>query len=116
MKFEVKVMNAEEVARSLLEKVDKSKLSEALQYCGELVANYAKQNHTFKNRTGNLQKSIHREPHNESGQLEEWVIAGMPYSSFVEFGTSRMAALPYLVPALEANRDTIVKVLSEAIK
>ncbi|NLH60632.1 MAG: hypothetical protein GX452_04435 [Ignavibacteriales bacterium] len=116
MKFEIEVMNAEEVKKSLIEIADKTKLSNALQYCGELVVNYAKQNHTFKNRTTNLEKSIHEEAHEIAGVLEEWVIAGMPYASFVEFGTSRMAAKPFLVPALEANKDTIIRILSEVLK
>lgn len=116
MKFKVEVINAEEVKKSLIEIVNKTKLSNALQYCGELVANYAKQNHTFKNRTTNLEKSIHEEAHEIAGVLEEWVIAGMPYASFVEFGTSRMSAKPYLLPALEANKETIIKVLKEALK
>ena len=116
MKFEVEVMNAEEVKKSLVEIVDKTRLSEALKYCGELVVNYAKQNHTFQNRTGNLEKSIHREAHEVAKVLEEWVIAGMPYASFVEFGTSRMAAKPYLIPALEAHKEEIIKVLKEALK
>jgi len=118
LKFEVKVMNADEIAKSLANRVDeiKTKLPDALQYCGELVANYAKQNHTFRNRTTNLEHSIHEEAHEVAGVLEEWVIAGMPYSSFVEFGTLRMAAMPYLVPALEANRDTIVRVIKGALR
>ena len=116
MKFEIEVLNVDEVVKSFGEIVNKTKLSETLQYCGELVINYAKQNHTFKNVTSNLEHSIHREAHEIAGILEEWVIAGMPYGGFVELGTSRMAARPYLLPALEANKDTIMHVIGEALK
>jgi len=116
LKLEIEILNVDKVVKSLGEIVNKTKLSEALQYCGELVVNYAKQNHTFQNRTTNLEHSIHREAHEIAGILEEWVIAGMPYGGFVELGTSRMAARPYLLPALEANKDTIMHVIGEALK
>ena len=35
---------------------------------------------------------------------------------FVEFGTSKMAAQPYLVPALLSNTQAILSAIAEAIK
>lgn len=116
MNFSVELVNIDEVTQSILDKVSKTKVSEKLKYCGELVSGYAKENHTFNNITGNLEHSIHREPHLVENELEEWIVVGMFYGSYVEYGTSRMAAKPFLVPALEANKDTIIRILSEVLK
>lgn len=47
--------------------------------------------------TGALQESIHVEKGDGPGQYN--VVASEPYAGFVEFGTSRMAAQPFLIPA-----------------
>lgn len=56
---------------------------------------------------------------NES-QLSVSVVSRAPYGAFLEFGTSRMAARPYLRPALLRNRNRIVlgqvRVLNEIIR
>lgn len=36
------------------------------------------------------------------------VVSLAPYSAFLEFGTSKMAARPYMRPALERNRNRVV--------
>lgn len=36
------------------------------------------------------------------------VVSRAPYAAFLEFGTSKMAARPYLGPALERNRNRVV--------
>jgi HK97 gp10 family phage protein len=55
--------------------------------------------------TGALQKSIKAR---RSRQLEYTVGVGEFYGFFVEFGTVKHAAQPFLVPALEEHRDEIV--------
>jgi HK97 gp10 family phage protein len=53
--------------------------------------------------TGRLKASIHADP--EAGPLKVRIVAGMNYSLFVEFGTSRTRAQPFLRPAFaEAPR------------
>ena len=47
--------------------------------------------------TGALQESIHVEKGDQLGEYR--VVASEPYAAFVEFGTSKMAAQPYLIPA-----------------
>ena len=42
--------------------------------------------------------------------------AGKPYSIFQEFGTSKMAASPYLRPAYDANISAIKKEIRDAVK
>ena len=47
--------------------------------------------------TGALQESIHVEKGDSAGQYQ--VVADMPYAAFVEYGTGRGPAQPYLTPA-----------------
>ena len=42
------------------------------------------------------------------------VQARVLYAKFLEFGTQKMAARPFMVPSLEAKRDAIVKMLTRA--
>jgi len=56
--------------------------------------------------TGALQASIHPEELPLSG---DWaVVADVDYAVYVEFGRTGMAAQPYMVPAVDENRDTHV--------
>ena len=59
-------------------------------------------------RTGFLKSTIQKVV---AGAAIRLVTALAPYSQFVEFGTSRMAAQPFLRPALESlNRRAIAEV------
>jgi HK97 gp10 family phage protein len=70
------------------------------------IAEDAKQNHTFQNITGNLEASITNQPATFDGtNITGYVSAGMEYSAWVEFGTSKAAPYPYLTPAIESNRN-----------
>ena len=59
--------------------------------------------------TGRLQSSINVQPGGNTA-------ADTEYAGFVEFGTSKMAAQPYLVPALLSNTQAILSAIAEAIK
>ena len=76
--------------------------------------------------TGALRSSIHIEP---GGVLGYKVIAGSPttlnprsgtptsgYASYVEFGTSRMRARPYMRPALSKNIPAIFNLLKSMLR
>lgn len=77
------------------------------QVCAE-VANHARENHPFQNRTGNLEKSIQPLPVEiEDGAVVGYVRAGEEYAAFVEFGTSKSAPYPYMHPAIEANKGNL---------
>lgn len=52
-------------------------------------------------RTGNLRRSIITRHH---GGLLSIVSSDVEYGPYVEYGTSKMPARPFLLPALEANR------------
>ena len=62
--------------------------------------------------TGNLRSSI---THTVDGD-KATVHTNVNYSEAVEFGTSRMAAQPYLTPALLENKAKIQKVFESQIK
>ena len=60
-------------------------------------------------RTGTLKRSLTHE-------VEDNVVrigTNIEYGPFVELGTSKMSARPYLVPALMESQEEIVKIFSE---
>lgn len=64
--------------------------------------------------TGTLKRSIHME--DVPGELAVAVGTDVPYAPFVEFGTSRQPAQPYLRPALDENKGEIVREFGEALE
>ncbi len=68
-------------------------------------------------RTGNLQGSIL--PGGiliTDDNVEALIVANAEYASFVEWGTRRMIARPYLTPALLENIRTFQKAMAAAAK
>jgi HK97 gp10 family phage protein len=63
--------------------------------------------------TGALRNSLGSEAVDD---LTWQVGTGQDYAKFVEFGTSRMAAQPFLVPALEGNRAEFERRIAELFK
>jgi len=61
--------------------------------------------------TGNLRNSL---THEVEGQ-EAYVGTPVSYAIFQELGTSKMAAQPFLNPALESNKENILKIFKEEI-
>lgn len=52
--------------------------------------------------TGYLRSSIHAE--SKSAGKEADVMVDAPYAAYVEYGTFKMAAQPFLTPAVEAHK------------
>lgn len=67
------------------------------------------------NDTGVLANAIETLRGTESGSIKYIVSSNAPYSQPLEFGSSKMAARPFLRPALEKNRERIGKRLAAAI-
>lgn len=63
--------------------------------------------------TGNLRNSIRAE---QVSDTEATVGTPVDYAIYPEFGTSRQAAQPYLRPALEQNRQTIIDTVAATIR
>lgn len=53
--------------------------------------------------TGALQASIHTV---SGGKYAASVVASAPYAAMVEYGTSKMAAQPYMLPAAHTAAET----------
>jgi HK97 gp10 family phage protein len=54
-------------------------------------------------QTGFLRSSIHVE--SVTAGKEAQIVVGADYGRFVEYGTYKMAARPFLIPALEADKQ-----------
>lgn len=59
--------------------------------------------------TGELQRSITYEVRRDGDEVYGVIGSSVDYAIHLEFGTSRMAARPFLRPALENNKDKILK-------
>jgi HK97 gp10 family phage protein len=67
-------------------------------------------------RTGRLQASIYATTNYVGkGLLEVKVGSDVEYAPYVELGTDRMAAQPFLEPALTENTSEIINILSRKI-
>ena len=81
------------------------------------IAQEAQQNHYFQNQTGNLEASIQALPVIEkNGEIIGQVKAGMEYAQYVEFGTSKISAKPFLTPAIESNQKNVIDTVVAAIE
>jgi HK97 gp10 family phage protein len=61
--------------------------------------------------TGNLRASITTDVQGLQGEVG----TNVEYAAYMELGTSKMKAHPYLYPALAENKDKIVKDISDSI-
>jgi len=62
-------------------------------------------------QTGRLRASITPEVKKLHGEVRGIVGSNVVYAPYVEFGTKRAQAYPYLRPALEAKEEAVVKEL-----
>ena len=88
---------------------------QAVMQAGMLVERDAKINVPVD--TGRLRSSIAtRLSESSSNNISAEVGTNVQYAKSVEYGTSRMGAQPYLYPALENNKQKILKMLAKAFK
>lgn len=83
----------------------------ALNEMGEYAVQMA-QNYTPV-RTGNLRRSLE---HESEGDDTEVYGSDVEYAPFVELGTRKMRAQPYIRPAVDNHRDEYKKIAEEAFK
>lgn len=90
--------------------IDKG-LKNSVEFAAEQTVKSAKQNHTFQNRTKNLEDSIHAEPV-IAGHLDAEceVIAGEDYASYVE------KKMPYLQVALDEAEPRLERDLNDYLQ
>lgn len=75
---------------------------EAVKLClvaAEAGRDHARANHPWQNRTGKLEASLEAWPTEEGAAYGS---VGVEYAKYVELGTSKMPAFPYLRPAIDA--------------
>ncbi len=114
----LKITNQAAFDRSLeaLKKKIIEGVAQTLAESAEALAENAKARAPFK--TGELRESISVEA-SEDGLLLE-VIADAPHAPLVEFGTRKLPAQPFMVPAAEEEfpkiREALIKTLNRAIK
>lgn len=79
-------------------KETQEKINKALEICGGMAESYAKADCPVD--TGRLRNSI---THAQTGDQEETIGSNVEYAPYVELGTSRMSARPFLAPAAEGH-------------
>lgn len=91
----------------------------SLEICGLTGESYAKINLT-NNRsvdTGNLRNSMtHTVVESNRGEQSAYIGTNVEYSGFVELGTSRSKAKPYLKPAVTDHVDEYREIIKNALK
>jgi HK97 gp10 family phage protein len=91
----------------------KPRASAIVNTYGLAIASEAAQNAPVD--TGALRNSIMSESHMEN-ELLYIVQDGVDYGVFVEFGTSRAAAQPFFIPAVEAWRERFLAAFAGLFK
>jgi len=64
-------------------------------------------------RSGELQRSIEKKVEDKGVKVIGSVYTDSPYANFVEFGTSRMRARPFMRPAIELGKAAIKLLFSK---
>jgi HK97 gp10 family phage protein len=88
---------------------------EALVASADMIANTAKTRVPVK--TGKLRDAIHVQVDKATGEV--YVVAGdkkVWYGHIVEHGSVNQPPKPFLVPALEENRETVINLVERAIQ
>lgn len=89
---------------------------QAAQITQALIVNDARSDHPYKDRTGNLTNSI--QPGDvvvDDVEVTAFVEARMEYATFVEFGTSRAHAYPFLTPAMLRQLPNFKKAIAKEV-
>ena len=111
MNIAVKVIGASQLQKLLQsksKKIDTSLEKDILKCCLKVEADAKKKSPID---TGRLRASLTHEVRNMIGKVG----TNVEYAPFVEFGTSRMGAKPYLYPALRDNFNFIKKKLGKSV-
>lgn len=118
MKITVKFEGEEELKKTikLLEKKAPEKLKEAVIKSAIYVEGEAKRTTAWKNVTGNLRAKITHEIKSSGSKHIGKVGTNVFYGKHLEFGTKKMSARPWLLPALLQSISTILGFFRDAAK
>ncbi len=93
------------------------RLYKSIDRVGYIVENQAKENVSKTGvehpqvQTGQLRSSITHEVNQNSNEVSTTIGTNVYYGKYLEFGTSRMPAYPWLFPAVEMRRHDIKETL-----
>lgn len=97
--------------------------NKALKNAAEPVLEDAKATNVFNDRSGRLRKGLKISGVKKKEGVK-YILVGVDksdnskifYGKFLEFGTSKISARPFLQPAYEKNRGQIQKTIAETLK
>lgn len=97
--------------------------NKALTKAGEVILNEAKSTSAFHDRTGDLRRGLTISKVKKQAGTK-YVLVGIDksdnsaifYGKFLEWGTSKMPAKPFLSPAYEKNKDQVINILKEELR
>lgn len=97
--------------------------NKALKNAAEPVLEDAKATNAFNDRSGKLRKGL-KITNVKKKEGAKYILVGIDksdnskiyYGKFIEFGTSKMPAKPFLQPAYEKNKDNIKRTIAETLK
>jgi HK97 gp10 family phage protein len=109
--IDIEIEGIEELERALEDAAKKlhAAFEEAVAESSEALAESARSFAPVD--TGRLRDAIVGESDGTTGEV---FVDGVDYASYVEFGTSKMVAQPFLTPAAEIEREQFVRRLSES--
>ena len=85
-------------------------IDKALEMCGLKAEGYAKM--ICPVDTGNLRNSI---THTPGEDKSEYIGTNVEYGPYVELGTSRTKAQPYLRPAVQDHTDVYARIMKQCL-
>lgn len=97
--------------------------NKALKNAAEPVLEDAKATNAFKDKSGKLRKGL-KITNVKNKEGIKYILVGLDrgdnsetfYGKFIEFGTSKMRARPFLQPAYEKNVQNIKRTIAETLK
>lgn len=97
--------------------------NKALKNAAEPVLEDAKVTNAFNDRSGKLRKGLKITNVKKKDGMK-YILVGVDrgdnsevfYGKFIEFGTSKMPARPFLQPAYEKNKQNIKRIIAETLK
>lgn len=97
--------------------------NKALRNAAEPVLEDVKATNAFNDRSGKLRKGL-KITNVKKKEGVKYILVGIDksdnskiyYGKFIEFGTSKMPAKPFLQPAYEKNKDNIKRTIAETLK
>ena len=100
--------------RKILQQVDMEVFRQAIFLSGEVMASIAGKREEKKSwKTGHFQRSVTPE---KSGRMQATVSTAVPYSVYLEYGTSKIAPRYHFRNSLARNKDVIQREISKRIK